>query len=87
MKSVQLQILKTPGCQICHRFLSFWETHKAEFSNITTEVLDIVESEKAQELVQKFQIFSSPGIIINGELFSTGGYDETSFLTRLKELS
>ena len=54
---------------------------------MTTEVLDIVESEKAQELVQKFQIFASPAIIVNGELFSTGGYDEAGFLNKLKELS
>ena len=87
MRVILLQVLKTSGCQICHRFFDFWEKHKAEFPNVTTETLDIVESEKAQELVQKFQIFASPGIIINGELFSTGGYDEAGFLNKLKELS
>lgn len=87
MKLILLQVLKTPGCHICHNFLEFWEKRKTEFQNVTTEILDVTESEKAQELVQKFQIFSSPGIILNGELFSTGGYNETAFLTKLKELS
>ncbi len=87
MKPIALQVLKTPGCHICHRFLEFWETKKADFPNVTTEVMDIVEDPKAQELVQKFQIFSSPGIILNGEIFATGGYKENDFLAKLKALS
>jgi hypothetical protein len=38
-------------------------------------------------MVQKYQIFASPGIIINGELFSTGGVNKEAFLEKLKELS
>ena len=87
MKPISLQVLKTPGCHICHNFLEFWEKHKAEYPNVTTEVLDVVESEKAQELVQKFQIFSSPGIFLNGALWASGGYNENDFLAKLKELS
>jgi hypothetical protein len=38
-------------------------------------------------MVQKYMIFSSPAIVLNGELFSMGGFDREKFLTRLKELS
>ena len=42
---------------------------------------------EGQELVQKHMIMSSPGIVLNGELFSTGGVDKDKFIEKLKELS
>jgi hypothetical protein len=35
----------------------------------------------------KYMIFSSPGIILNDELFVTGGFDKEKFMGKLKELS
>lgn len=52
-----------------------------EYKNIS------VTAPEGQELAQKHMIFSSPGIIINGELFSTGGFDKDKFIKKLKELS
>jgi len=46
-----------------------------------------VVTPEGMELARKYGIFSSPGIIINGELFSMGGFDRGKFLAKLKELS
>ena len=42
---------------------------------------------EGQEMVSKYMIFASPGIILNGELFSTGGVNQKEFVEKLKELS
>mgnify|MGYP001610064045 FL=1 len=42
---------------------------------------------EGQALAQKYMIFASPGIIINGELFSTGGVDRKKFIEKLQALS
>lgn len=44
-------------------------------------------SPEGQALVAKHQIFASPGILLNGELFATGGFNKEKFLEKLKTLS
>ena len=41
---------------------------------------------KGMELVQKYSIMASPGIIINGELFSTGALNKEDFVKKLHQL-
>ena len=53
---------------------------------MTFRELDITTPD-GQELVQKHMIMASPGLVINGELFSTGGVNTDEFLAKLKELS
>ena len=45
-----------------------------------------ITTPEGQELVQKHMIMASPGIILNGELFSTGGVNTKEFVEKLKEL-
>lgn len=86
MKTIILQELSSPGCQICKAFEEFWQSIVADWPNIKYENISIATPE-GQALASKYAIFSSPGIIINGELFSSGGFDKEKFTTRLKELS
>lgn len=86
MKPIALQELSSPGCHNCEAFKSFWEEEKKNWPNVTFTDLSIT-TEEGQELVQKHSIFASPGIIINGELFSTGGVNKDDFLAKLKQLS
>jgi glutaredoxin len=86
MNSIVLEELSSPGCHNCAAFKEFWEGIKADWPNVTFSELSIVTPE-GQELVQKHQIFASPGIIINGELFSTGGVDKDEFINKLTALS
>ncbi len=86
MREILLEELSSPGCTHCAAFKAFWETIKADWPNVKFSEVSLMDP-AGQELVQKHQIFASPGIIINGELFSTGGVNEKDFINKLKELS
>ena len=86
MKTIILQELSSPGCQICKAFEEFWKSIAADWPNVEYENISVTTPE-GQALASKFLIFSSPGIIINGEIFSSGGFDKEKFITKLKELS
>jgi glutaredoxin len=81
-----LEELSAPGCIHCKEFREFWESIKAEWPNVEFREVSVVEPE-GQELAQKHMIFASPGIILNGELSSTGGVNKEKFIARLKELA
>ena len=86
MKEVTVEMLTSPGCHNCEAFVAFWETEKKNWSNVTFKEVSITEPE-GQEIAQKHMIMASPGVLINGELFSTGGVNQKEFLEKLKELS
>ncbi|MEK7108571.1 MAG: thioredoxin family protein [Patescibacteria group bacterium] len=86
MKPVSLEVLHSPGCQICRAFDDFWQGIAKDWPDVTYKKLDVTTPE-GQEMVQKHMIFSSPAIVLNGELFAMGGFDKEKFLIRLKELS
>ena len=86
MKQINLNLLTSPGCKICHSFLGFWQDAVKNWPNVNFKEISVVTPE-GQELVQKYMIFASPGIILNGELFASGGFDRDQFLAKLKELS
>lgn len=83
---ILLQELSSPGCIHCKEFKAFWESIKKDWPDVEFQEISITEPQ-GQELVQKYMIFSSPGIIINGELFSTGGFNKEKLVAKLKELS
>ena len=83
---INLQLLTSPGCHNCETFKSFWETIKQDWPNVTFNEVSITTPE-GQEMVQKHMIMSSPGLLLNGELFSTGGVNQGEFVEKLKELS
>lgn len=86
MHSVSLDILTSPGCTHCAHFLSFWEKEKAKWEHVVMREVSIL-TEEGQLLAREHSIFASPGIILNGELYSSGGYDEAEFTKKLAELS
>ncbi len=86
MREVILEELSSPGCHNCAAFKAMWEEIQTDWPNVKFREVSLMEAE-GQEMVQKYQIFASPGIIINGELFSTGGINKEEFITKLTELS
>ena len=80
------QELSSPGCTHCKEFQEFWHSIEKDWPNVKFQDVSVTTTE-GQELVQKHMIFASPGIIINGELFSTGGIDKKKFVEKLKALS
>lgn len=86
MKEVILEELSSPGCQHCKAFEEFWHSIEKDWPNVKYRNVSVLTPE-GTELVGKHMIFASPGIILNGELFSTGGVDKGRFVEKLKELS
>ncbi len=86
MKTIVLEELSSPGCHICKIFEEFWHGIENQFPNVEYRNISVVTPEGI-EMAGKYMIFSSPGIIINGELFSTGGFDQKEFINKIKELS
>lgn len=86
MSTIVLEELSSPGCHNCAAFKKLWEEIKGNWPNVTFKEISITEP-AGQELVLKHQIFASPGIIINGELFSTGGVNKDDLIKKLTELS
>ena len=86
MKQVILEELVSPGCHICKAFEEFWHSIEKQWPNVTYKKVEVTTPE-GQEMAGKYMIFSSPGIILNDELFVTGGFDKEKFVEKLKELS
>ena len=86
MKPILLEELISPGCHICKAFEEFWHSIAKDWPNVAYKKVDVTASE-GQEMAQKYMIFASPGIILNGELWATGGFDRDKFINKLKELS
>ena len=86
MEQIVLKELSSPGCKICAAFEEFWHSIEKDWPNVTYKKVDVLTPE-GQELAGKHMIFASPGIILNGELFATGGFDKKKFVEKLKELS
>lgn len=86
MKPVTLELLTSPGCHVCRAFLEYWGTIARDWPEVTIKEVSVTSSE-GQELAAKHMIFASPGIIVNGELFQTGGFDKEKFIQKLKSLS
>jgi glutaredoxin len=66
----KVQILKTPGCSSCSKVADLIrKIRKDENLEFEIEELDIA---RHPELLRKYQIMVSPGIIIDGNLEFTG---------------
>jgi glutaredoxin len=79
----KVQILKTPGCSSCAQatvlIKKIKEEEKLKFS---IEELDIIQH---PELLQKYQIMTSPGIVIDSKLEFTGTPSEKKLREKLKD--
>jgi len=86
MQDVKIDLLTSPGCSHCHAFLEFWKESEKDWQNAKLNELSVTTPE-GQAMAGKYGIFASPGIIINDELWATGGFDKDKFLAKLKEVS
>lgn len=83
---MKIQFLTMTGCHNCEAAKKVFDEIIPDFPNAEVEEIDMM-TEKGQKLVQKYSIMASPGIVINGGLFSTGGVDRKKLLEKLKSLS
>lgn len=86
MKKIILEELTSPGCHNCKAFEEFWHSVEGQFPNVLYKNISVTSPE-GTEIASKYMILASPGIIINGELFSMGGFNQEKFIKKIKELS
>lgn len=86
MKRITVEALTSPGCKNCEAFRALWDRIKTDWPNVEMRERSVTTPE-GQRLAQEHMILASPGIVINGKLFSTGGVDEDAFIAALKEQS
>lgn len=82
---IKIQFVTVEGCVHCAAALKVFEELKPKYPQMEVREIDATTPE-GMELVSKFGIFASPGIIINDELFSTGGLNKDKFIQELDEL-
>jgi glutaredoxin len=84
---IKIQIVSMPDCAHCeHATRVLREEIKREFPEVKIESVSAL-SEEGMQLVQKYAIMTSPGIIINGRLFSTGELDRERLSAELRRLA
>ncbi len=82
----KILFLTIVGCHNCEKVKKIFDEVIPQFKDkVEVEEIDIA-TPRGQELVQKYSIMASPGIIINDELFATGGVDKEKLIEKLKSL-
>lgn len=85
--SIKITEISTPGCSHCAEAKKFLEEEvKPKFPNVEIEYVSVLDP-RGQELVSQHMILASPGILVNGELFSTGGVNKPELIQKIQELT
>lgn len=82
---IKVTLIKPEGCAHCIQVKGSLEKMKKNYPDLTVEDVDM-ESEKGQNMVQKYGIMASPGILINNEFFASGGASEEQLRKKFEEL-
>lgn len=86
MQPIILETLSSPGCHVCKLFEEFWYSIAHDWPNVTYRNVQVTTPE-GQAMAGRYMILASPGIILNGELWATGGFDKEKFVAKLQKLS
>jgi glutaredoxin len=79
---INIQLVSTPGCTHCEAVRKVLNEVKPQYPEMEVHDLDATNPD-GLELVTKFGILTSPGVIINGELFATGGINKGELIKKL----
>lgn len=82
---ITVQLVISPGCTHCAEVRRVLEELKPKYSAMQVEEIDAT-TEKGMELVVKYSIMASPGTIINGELFASGGINKGDLIKKLDSI-
>lgn len=83
---LKVTLVRPEGCAHCGQVLDTLEKLKKVYSSLTIEDIDML-SDKGQELVQRYGIMASPGILINNEFFASGGATENQLKKKFEEIT
>ncbi len=82
---IEIQFITSEDCVDCERAKRIFAELKPTYPQMHIEEIDVT-TPRGMELIQKYGIMASPGIVINGELFSTGALDKDAFVKKLDSL-
>lgn len=82
---INLTLVTREGCVHCAQTKELLKKIQPEYPELVVKEVDLTTPE-GQGLVSKYGIMSSPGIIINGELFAIGGTTEKELRDKFAEL-
>lgn len=82
---IKVTLIRPGGCSHCEAVKATLEEMKSDYPDITIEEIDMVTPE-GQEMVKKYNILSSPGILVNDEFFVFGGATKDQFREKFEEL-
>lgn len=83
-KKIEITLVATPHCGACAEVKKILEKLKTEFE-LNIKEIDGTALE-GQELISKYGIMASPGIIINNEFFTMGGATEKELKNKFDEI-
>lgn len=87
MSDIKIQEVSTQGCVNCAAAKKLLQEEiQPQFPDVEIEYIDML-SKQGMKMVQDYGFMSSPGIIINGELFSSGGLNKEKLIEKIKSLS
>ena len=73
---MKVEILTTPGCSNCNIL-----ERMLDDMGISYDVIDVTEK---PEYLQKYQIYTAPGLVLNGKLEFTGIPKKEQLVEKLK---
>lgn len=82
---LRVTLVRPEGCVHCKQILGTLEKLKKDYPSLEVEDLDML-SERGQKIVQENAILASPGILVNGEFFASGGASEDQLRKKFEEL-
>ncbi len=83
---MNVTLVHPPGCPHCAQVKATLEKLKPQYPDLKVDEIDML-TEEGQKLVQKYQIMASPGILVNGEFFMSGGATEAQLRAKLDSLA
>lgn len=83
--AINIKFVTVENCVQCASAKKIFEELKPKYPDMKIQEIEVTTDE-GMELVGKYSIFASPGIIINDELFSTGGLNKKKFIKKLDSL-
>ncbi|MBI3289979.1 thioredoxin family protein [Candidatus Microgenomates bacterium] len=82
---IKVTLVRPEGCAHCVQVKGTLEKLKKDYPDLAVEDIDMLSS-NGQELVQKYKIMASPGILINNEFFASGGATEEQLRKKFEQL-
>lgn len=81
---IKIELVTVEGCHVCHDVKKTLQSLKSAYEFKVEEYT--TNSDRGHKLVDKYDIRSAPGIIINDEYFTSGATTKEEIIQRFEEV-